>query len=65
MIVLTLALIFWIVDPMLGVIMALCLPSVMALDTDGSYASVLVAVMLAIALYFFKRLAFKNSEGDI
>jgi len=48
------ALIFWMLDPMLGVIMAVVLPSVVAMDSTGDYPQVYVVVFLAFGLWFVR-----------
>lgn len=57
MIVAVVALIFWALSPTLGVVVALTLPSVLAADTDGSYSGAYLVVMLALALFFFRRVS--------
>lgn len=56
------ALIFYVVDPMLGVIMALILPSIVAMDTEGNYAEALLVVFFAVALFFVRKAAFMEKE---
>jgi hypothetical protein len=56
------ALLFYIVDPLLGIVLALVLPSVLALDTDGSYGQSLLVLLLAVAVYFVRAVAFKKDE---
>ncbi|MBI3167259.1 MAG: hypothetical protein HYZ22_02190 [Chloroflexi bacterium] len=57
------ALIFYIVDPMLGIIVALVLPYAVSLDTTGDYAEVVVALIFAVAVYFVRKVAFDQEEG--
>lgn len=57
------ALIFYIVDPMLGIIVALVFPYAVALDTSGDYAEVVVALIFAVAVYFVRKVAFDQEEG--
>lgn len=62
MIVAVLSLIFYVVDPMLGVVLALVLPSVVVLDTTGDYSEVVIVVILAVALYFVRKVSILDSE---
>ncbi len=62
MIVLFISLIFYVVDPMLGIIMAVALPSIIALDSTGEYGHALVGVIFGFALYFVRKVGFDNSE---
>jgi hypothetical protein len=57
------ALIFYIVDPMLGVIVALVLPYAVSLDTSGDYAEVVIALIFAVVVYFVRKVAFDQEEG--
>jgi len=50
-----LALIFYVVDPVLGVVVALVTPSVIALDNNGDYAEVIVVVIFSLAVYFVRQ----------
>jgi uncharacterized membrane protein YqaE (UPF0057 family) len=61
-IVAVLSLIFYVVDPMLGVVLALVLPSVVVLDTTGDYSEVVIVVILAVALYFVRKVSILDSE---
>jgi len=54
MIVSFLSLFAYAVDWQLGVIWALVLPQLVALDTNGNYAEVFVFVILSIAVRFVK-----------
>lgn len=49
------ALIFYVIDPILGVILALVLPSIIALDSTGEYGQALVTIIFAVALYFVRK----------
>lgn len=62
MILVFVSLIFYVVDPMLGVIVALVLPSALALDTTGEYSSALVSIIFAVAMYFIRKTAFSSEE---
>lgn len=55
MITAVLAGIFYVVDPMLGVIVALVMPSIVAMDSNQDYAEVLIMVFLLGALFFVRR----------
>jgi len=55
MIVAFISLFYYAVDPMLGVLVALVLPSLVALDTTGDYSEVFVFLILAGAVYLVKR----------
>jgi len=57
------SLIFYIVDPMLGVIVALVLPYAVSLDTSGDYAEVVIALIFAVVVYFVRKVAFDQEEG--
>lgn len=57
------ALIFYIVDPMLGLIVALVLPYAVSLDTSGDYAEVVIALIFAVVVYFVRKVAFDQEEG--
>lgn len=57
------ALIFYIVDPKLGVIVALVLPYAVSLDTSGDYAEVVIALIFAVVVYFVRKVAFDQEEG--
>jgi len=50
-----LALIFYVVDPVLGVLFALISPAVIALDSNGDYAEVVVLVVFTLAVYFVRQ----------
>jgi len=60
MITLFVALIFYIVDPILGVIMALVLPAALALDTTGEYSSALASIIFGVVVYFVRKVAYKE-----
>jgi len=64
MIVFTLALIAWYVDRYLGIIMAVCLPSIVAMDTDGSYSEVYVAVFFSLAMLLVKRISLRSTNDE-
>jgi len=55
-----LAAIFYAVDPMLGLIVAIVSPAVLARDTDGSYGSVLVMVLFFGAIFFVRRVSIEE-----
>ena len=57
------ALIFYIVDPFLGVIVALVLPYAVSLDTTGDYSEVIVAIIFAVVAYFVRKVGFDQEEG--
>lgn len=63
MIALFVALIFYIVDPLLGIILALVLPSVVGMDTTGEYGNTLLAVVFAVVVYFVRKVSFDQEEG--
>jgi len=54
MIVAFLSIFAWAMDKELGIIFALVLPSLVALDTTSDYSEVFVFVILAIAVKFVK-----------
>ena len=62
MIVLIISLIFYIVDPTLGIILAITLPGAIALDSTGEYRQVLVGVMFAVAVYFVRKVGHETLE---
>jgi hypothetical protein len=62
MILSTVSLIFFVVDPVLGVITALVLPSVMALDVDNSHSYLLAYVLFASAILFLRNLISSRME---
>jgi len=62
MIALFIALIFYIVDPLLGIILAVVLPGVIALDTSGEYGHVLAGVMFAVVVYFIRRVGYSEDK---
>jgi uncharacterized membrane protein YobD (UPF0266 family) len=55
MITAILAGIFYIADPFLGVIVALVVPSLIALDSDQTYYSLGAVIMLYIAFFFMRK----------
>ena len=57
-----LALIFYAVDPVLGVVIAVVMPSVVAMDSNGDYSEVLLVVFLAVAFFFVRRAAINDLE---
>lgn len=63
MIALFVALIFYIVDPLLGIILALVLPSVVGMDITGEYGNTLLAVVFAVVVYFVRKVSFDQEEG--
>jgi len=56
------SLFFYIADPILGLIMALVLPSILSLDSDGSYGEILAFVLLGIGIYFVRKAAFADKD---
>ena len=54
------ALIFFIVDKNMGILMALVLPGVVGLSTDGEYAHTLVVLLFAVTVLFVQKLAFER-----
>ena len=55
MITAILAVIFYAIDPLLGVIVAIVMPSIVALDSNGDYAEVIVFFMFSLAMYFVRK----------
>ncbi|MBI5945356.1 MAG: hypothetical protein HY864_13385 [Chloroflexi bacterium] len=62
MITVFIALIFYIVDPMLGIILAVGLPALVALDSTGEYSHALGGIMFAVAVYFVRKVGFDQEE---
>jgi len=60
MIIAVLSLFFYIIDPLLGLIMAIVLPSVLALDTTSTYGEILVIGLLGVAVYFVRKSAYEG-----
>ena len=56
------SLIFYVIDPMLGIIVALVLPSAVALDLTGEYQYVFVSVFLILAFYFVRKVGQETLE---
>ncbi len=55
MITAILAGVFFILNPTLGVIVALVMPSVIGLSKDGNYSQVIAVVFLFIAFHFLQQ----------
>lgn len=51
------SLIFYIIDPMLGIIVALLAPSIIGLDMDGTYGELLVFLLFAVGAFMVRRLS--------
>jgi len=51
-----LSVIFWFVDPFLGLIVAVVSPAVIALDSDNSYGHLLAMVLFFAGVYFVKHI---------
>jgi len=60
MIIAILSLFFYIIDPLLGLIMAIVLPSVLALDTTSTYGEILVICLLGVAVHFVRKSAYEG-----
>lgn len=54
MITAILAGIFYAISPILGVIVAVVMPSIVALDVNGDYAEVIIVVFFLLAMHFIK-----------
>lgn len=55
MIVAILSLIFYVIEPMLGLIVAVVMPNILTLDTNGDYAEVIIVIMFALAVHFVRK----------
>lgn len=55
MITAILALIFYVISPELGIVIAVVTPNVLTLDVNGDYAEVVIEVMFALAVYFVRK----------
>jgi len=62
MITAVLALVFYIFDKHAGILIAIVMPTVVAMDTDGNYSEVLVLVLFATAMIFVRKTAFEERE---
>lgn len=62
MIALFVSVIFYVVDPYLGIILALTLPSVIGSDMSGTNADLLVSLLWASAMLFVRRSSFGKDE---
>jgi|GEM_PF-4779130 len=60
------SLIFYIVDPVLGVIVALILPYALSLDdtsTAGDYSYTIVAIIFSLVAFFLRKVSFDQEPG--
>jgi hypothetical protein len=59
------SLIFYIVDPVLGVILALVLPYALALDDpmNNDYGHTLVTIIFAVTVFFVRRVGYEK-DGE-
>ena len=58
------SLIFYMVDPILGVVMAIVLPYAISLDNSlsGEYGNTVVAIIFGVVAYFIRKVGF-DQEG--
>jgi hypothetical protein len=54
------ALIFYWLDKELGIIMAIVSPTVLAMDTDGSYKEMFVLVFIGLGFYFVRKIGMEE-----
>lgn len=64
MITVIVSLIFYMADPILGVIMALVLPIAVSLDTTGEYSYAVVSVMFAAVSYFVRKIGILDGKDE-
>jgi len=62
MLVAILSFIWFVVNPIMGVITALVMPSVVAMDSDGEYSEVVIVTIAQIVLYFVYRIVNREDE---
>lgn len=64
MITVIVSLIFYMADPMLGVIMALVLPLAVSLDTTGEYSYVIAAVIFGVSAFFVRKVGILDGKDE-
>lgn len=64
MITVIVSLIFYMADPMLGVIMALVLPIAVSLDTTGEYSYVIASVIFGISAFFIRKVGILDEREE-
>lgn len=65
MIALIIALCFYAVNPSLGIIMAVSLPAIISMSTNGEYGEVIVACVIAIGFHFMRSSISGMEEGKL
>ena len=66
MIIPIVSLIFYIVDPILGVIVALILPYALSLDntsSTGDYSYTIVGIIFSVVSFFIRKVSFDQESG--
>jgi len=62
MIVPIMSLLFYVIDPFIGIILALVLPVSISLDTNGDYAEIVITFLFASAMAFVRKLSTDREE---
>jgi hypothetical protein len=57
------ALLFYIVDPYLGIIVALMAPGIIGLDTDGNYSELLTFLLFVVGVFFVRQMV-SDKDGE-
>lgn len=56
------ALVFYMIDPRLGIIVAVLAPGIVGLDTDESYSDLLVFLLFAVGALFVRKMSTEKED---